>query len=61
MSQISIVKLSKVKKDERFDAEFYKQSYLETDRKIETLIFDKLINLSKKIDVGFFGTMKNQY
>ena len=61
MSQISIVKLSEVEKDGRFDAEFYKPEYLEVEKNLKKITFDRLVNLTKKIDVGFVGTMASEY
>jgi len=55
MSQISIVKLSEVEKDGRFDAEFYKPEYLidkEKLQRIETITFSQVI---KKIIGGPMG------
>ena len=59
MSQISIVKLSEVEKDGRFDAEFYKPEYLEVEKNLKKITFDRLVNLTKKIDVGFVGFLSS--
>ena len=61
MSQISIVELSLVKSEKRFDAEFYKKEYLESETKITSQEFLPLIKLTEKIDVGFVGPMVHAY
>ena len=64
--EISIIKKSeifenRIDKSSRFDAEFFSKEYLANNRLIESKKNDLLVNLTNSIDVGFVGSMVNEY
>jgi restriction endonuclease S subunit len=62
MPQISIVKLSEVEKDGRFDAEFYKPEYLEVEKKTRNSLFTFFRNLKLKVDASaFYPSIESYY
>lgn len=58
---ISIVELKDLEWSSRFDAEFYKPIYLQGSNLIINKKHDNLLNITKKIDVGFVWTMVKEY
>ncbi|MFA6420454.1 MAG: restriction endonuclease subunit S, partial [archaeon] len=61
MAKISVVDLSLTKLEKRLDAEYYKTEFLDNDAKICSHDFKPLVKLTKKIDVGFVGSMVQAY
>lgn len=62
MSQISIVNLSEVEKDGRFDAEFYKPEYLEKIKILERINSKPLFpNFSTFVKKGIFDISPEEY
>ncbi len=61
MPQISLIKHSAIKLAQRFDAEYFKPEYLYIDNIISSQKFAPLSIISKKIDVGFVGSMVKEY
>lgn len=64
--EISIIKKSeifenRIDKSSRFDAEFFSKEYLANNLLIESKKNDLLVNLTNSIDVGFVGSMVNEY
>ena len=45
----------------RFDSEFFKKKYLKDDKSITKNGFNKLVNITHKINVGFVGAMVKHY
>ena len=54
MPQISIIKLSDIKKAGRFDAEYFKPEYLEIEKKLE-----KIGSIDLEYEINFFSTGAN--
>lgn len=61
MAQISKIKYKDIKEAHRYDAEYFKPEYLEIERIISAYKYDFLKNVTKKIDVGFVGSMTKEY
>ena len=61
ISEIMLSGIQSHTKSFRTDAEFFKKEYLNQDKAIAKNGFDKLVNLTTKINVGFVGQMVEHY
>jgi restriction endonuclease S subunit len=61
MSDISIVNSYYVVSKERLDAEYYRQSFLEVERKLSNLPCERLKRLAESIEKGIFYILAEEY